>query len=417
MKDFNEMGLPESLTHTLNHLKFDKPTQIQSIAIPIALEGKDILGSAQTGTGKTAAFAIPLIVNLYNKPNSKALVMAPTRELATQVMSHFASLLGRKTKIKSALLIGGDSMFKQLNQLRNKPRLIIGTPGRINDHLKRKSLQLDNLDFLVLDETDRMLDMGFSVQINEILKFAPSIRQTLLFSATLPPNIIKLSAKYMTDPVRVEVEKSFEKPLNIKQEVLYTKADKKYDHLKSEIDKRSGSIIVFAKTKLNTETLVKKLSKDGYDAFSINGDLRQNVRTRVINNFRKMKFRILVATDVASRGIDIPHIEHVINYNLPENPDDYIHRIGRTARAGAKGETIIFITPSEKFKWNKIKKLLNIDIEDEDIGETISNNEKKIKKKFPNKGKPVQSIKKKRKKITKKSSKKSSKKNRSSLWV
>jgi ATP-dependent RNA helicase DeaD len=413
MKDFNEMGLPESLTHTLNHLKFDKPTQIQSIAIPIALEGKDILGSAQTGTGKTAAFAIPLIVNLYNKPTSKALVMAPTRELATQVMSQFSSLLGRKTKIKSALLIGGDSMFKQLNQLRNKPRLIIGTPGRINDHLKRKSLQLDNLDFLVLDETDRMLDMGFSIQINEILKFAPSIRQTLLFSATLPPNIIKLSAKYMTDPVRVEVEKSDEKPLNIKQEVLYTKSDKKYDHLKSEIDKRSGSIIVFAKTKLNTETLVKKLSKDGYDAYSINGDLRQNVRTRVINNFRKMKFRILVATDVASRGIDIPHIEHVINYNLPENPDDYIHRIGRTARAGAKGETIIFITPSEKFKWNKIKKLLNIDIKDDGVDELISNNEKKIKKKFPNKNKPIQFNKKKRKK----SSKKSNKKNKSSLWV
>jgi len=401
MKDFNEMGLPESLTHTLNHLKFDKPTQIQSIAIPIALEGKDILGSAQTGTGKTAAFAIPLIVNLYNKPTSKALVMAPTRELATQVMSQFASLLGRKTKIKSALLIGGDSMFKQLNQLRNKPRLIIGTPGRINDHLKRKSLQLDNLDFLVLDETDRMLDMGFSIQINEILKFAPSIRQTLLFSATLPPNIIKLSAKYMTDPVRVEVEKSDEKPLNIKQEVLYTKSDKKYDHLKSEIDKRSGSIIVFAKTKLNTETLVKKLSKDGYDAYSINGDLRQNVRTRVINNFRKMKFRILVATDVASRGIDIPHIEHVINYNLPENPDDYIHRIGRTARAGAKGETIIFITPSEKFKWNKIKKLLNIDIKDYGVDKLISNNEKKIKKKFPNKNKPIQL----------------NKKNKSSLWA
>ena len=413
MKDFNEMGLPESLTHTLNHLKFETPTQIQSIAIPIALEGRDILGSAQTGTGKTAAFAIPLIVNLYNKPTSKALVMAPTRELATQVMSQFASLLGRKTKIKSALLIGGDSMFKQLNQLRNKPRLIIGTPGRINDHLKRKSLQLDKLDFLVLDETDRMLDMGFSIQINEILKFAPSIRQTLLFSATLPPNIIKLSAKYMNDPVRVEVEKSDEKPLNIKQEVLYTKSDKKYDHLKSEIDKRSGSIIVFAKTKLNTETLVKKLSKDGYDAYSINGDLRQNVRTRVINNFRKMKFRILVATDVASRGLDIPHIEHVINYNLPENPDDYIHRIGRTARAGAKGETIIFITPSEKFKWNKIKKLLNIDIKDESLDEIISSNEKKIKKKFSNKGKPVQTNKKKRKK----NSKKSSKKNRTSLWV
>ena len=364
MKTFSEMGLPESLRHTLAHLNFVAPTPIQAEAIPIALKGNDILGSAQTGTGKTAAFAIPLIVNLYNKQNNIALVMTPTRELASQVMSQFASLLGKKTRIRSALLIGGDSMFKQLNQLKNKPRLIVGTPGRINDHLKRKSLQLDHLDFLVLDETDRMLDMGFSIQINEILKFAPNNRQTLLFSATLPNNIIKISAKYMKDPVRVEVDKSLDKPLNIKQEVLYTGADKKYDHLKSEIDKRSGSIIIFAKTKSNTENIVKKLSKDGYDAYTLNGDLRQSVRTRIINNFRKMKFRILVATDVASRGIDIPHIEHVINYNIPENPDDYIHRIGRTARAGADGATIIFITPSEKHKWIKMKAALKLDVLD-----------------------------------------------------
>ena len=193
MKTFSEMRLPESLRHTLTHLNFVEPTPIQAEAIPIALKGNDILGSAQTGTGKTAAFAIPLIVNLYNKQNNTALVMTPTRELASQVMSQFASLLGKKTKIRSALLIGGDSMFKQLNQLKNKPRLIVGTPGRINDHLKRKSLQLDHLDFLVLDETDRMLDMGFSIQINEILKFAPkNNRQTLLFSATLPNNICLL---------------------------------------------------------------------------------------------------------------------------------------------------------------------------------------------------------------------------------
>ena len=195
MKTFSEMGLPESLRHTLTHLNFVAPTPIQAKAIPIALRGNDILGSAQTGIGKTVAFAIPLIVNLYNKQNNTALVMTPTRELASQVMSQFASLLGKKTKIRSALLIGGNSMFKQLNQLKNKPRLIVGTPGRINDHLKRKSLKLDHLDFLVLDETDRMLDMGFSIQINDILKFTPKDRLTLLFSATLANNIIKISAK------------------------------------------------------------------------------------------------------------------------------------------------------------------------------------------------------------------------------
>ena len=380
MKTFSEMGLPESLRHTLKHLNFVAPTPIQAKAIPIALKGNDILGSAQTGTGKTVAFAIPLIVNLYNKQNNTALVMTPTRELASQVMSQFTSLLGKKTKIRSALLIGGDSMFKQLNQLKNKPRLIVGTPGRINDHLKRKSLQLDHLDFLVLDETDRMLDMGFSIQINEILKFIPNNRQTLLFSATLPNNIIKISAKYMKDPVRVEVDKSLDKPLNIKQEVLYTGADKKYDHLKSEIDKRSGSIIIFAKTKSNTENIVKKLSKDGYDAYTLNGDLRQSVRTRIINNFRKMKFRILVATDVASRGIDVPHIEHVINYNIPENPDDYIHRIGRTARAGADGATIIFITPSEKHKWIKMKASLKLDVLDTNASPELEKKKEEGKK-------------------------------------
>ena len=364
MKTFSEMGLPESLRHTLTHLNFVATTPIQAKAIPIALKGNDILGSAQTGTGKTVAFAIPLIVNLYNKQNNTALVMTPTRELASQVMSQFASLLGKKTKIRSVLLIGGDSMTRQLKQLKKRPRIIVGTPGRINDHLDRKSLKLSEAKFLVLDETDRMLDMGFSIQINEILKFAPNNRQTLLFSATLPNNIIKISAKYMKDPVRVEVDKSLDKPLNIKQEVLYTGADKKYDHLKSEIDKRSGSIIIFAKTKSNTENIVKKLSKDGYDAYTLNGDLRQSVRTRIINNFRKMKFRILVATDVASRGIDIPHIEHVINYNIPENPDDYIHRIGRTARAGADGAAIIFITPSEKHKWIKMKASLKLDVLD-----------------------------------------------------
>lgn len=409
MKSFAELGLPEFLSHTLNHLKFNTPTQIQSISIPLAMEGKDILGSAQTGTGKTAAFAIPLIVNLHNKPNSKALVMTPTRELASQVMGQFSSLLGKKTKTRSALLIGGDSMFKQLNQLKNKPRLIIGTPGRINDHLKRGSLKLDFLDFLVLDETDRMLDMGFSVQINEILKYAPDKRQTLLFSATLPPNIIKLSKQYLSDPVRVEADKLSDTPLNIKQEVIYTGTDKKYDYLKSQIDKRSGSIIVFVKTKLNTENLVKKLSQDGFDAFSINGDLRQNVRARVINNFRKMKFRILVATDVASRGIDVPHIEHVVNYNIPENPDDYIHRIGRTARAGANGAAVTFITPSERQKWNRIKTLLKLDIEEVGIKEETEEINKKSRKGFTNKKNKIRFFSKQNKKRPKKRNGKKSK--------
>lgn len=359
MTTFQEMGLPEALIHTLEHMKFTTPTPIQEKAIPLALEGQDILGSAQTGTGKTGAFGIPLVARLINNPQGCALVMTPTRELAAQVMTQIQALLGRKSKIKTALLIGGDSMGKQLSQLRANPRVVVGTPGRINDHLERRSLDLSKTDFLVLDETDRMLDMGFSVQIEEVLKHLAPSRQTLLFSATIPKNIARIAEKYLSNPARVAVAAASAPAANIKTENKRVEDRDKYSTLLSELEAREGSIIIFVKTKYGTEKMAKKLSAEGLSANAIHGDLRQNKRDRVIAGFRQMKYRILVATDVAARGLDIPHIAHVINYDLPHAAADYIHRIGRTARAGAEGNALNLISPADKKKWFAIERLLN----------------------------------------------------------
>lgn len=361
MQHFNELGLPEALNHTLQHMQFTTPTPIQAQAIPHALIGKDILGSAQTGTGKTGAFGIPLVARLLSNPRGSALVMTPTRELATQVMTQLQAMLGKHSKIKTALLIGGESMPNQLQQLRNRPRLFVGTPGRINDHLERGSLMLHDTGFLVLDETDRMLDMGFTVQIEKIMKFMPKIRQTMLFSATLPKNIVQVSEKYLNDPVRVAVSNTSSPAANIQHEMVRVNNNEKHDRLLSELNERNGSVILFMKTKYSTEKMASKLSKAGYSADAIHGDLRQSKRDRVIANFRNKKYRILVATDVAARGLDIPHIEHVINYDLPQCAEDYIHRIGRTARAGAEGSAMCLVTPSDNGKWNAINRLMNPD--------------------------------------------------------
>ncbi len=359
MENFQSLGLPQPLLRALDKMQFNTPTPIQAQAIPSALEGKDILGSAQTGTGKTGAFGIPLVARLLSSPRGSALVMTPTRELAVQVMQMLEKLIDNQGGIKTALLIGGESMPKQLTQLRMRPRLIVGTPGRINDHLERGSLMLHDAGYLVLDETDRMLDMGFSAQIERIVKFLPAQRQTLLFSATLPDNIVSLSRRYLNDPVRVSVGSTSKPIAKIDQEVLHVSEDGKYAEFINQLDKREGSIIVFVKTKWGAEKMAKRLRKENHSADAIHGDLRQNQRDRVIAGFRDCKYRILVATDIAARGLDIPHIEHVINYDLPQCPEDYIHRIGRTARAGAQGSALCLITPADGIKWRAITRLID----------------------------------------------------------
>ena len=359
MNSFHELDLPEVLLNNLAQMKFDTPTPIQASAIPHILQGRDILGSAQTGTGKTAAFGIPLAAKLISHPRGRALVMTPTRELAVQVATQLRDIVGRKSKIRTAILIGGDSMGKQLSQLRQNPRIIVGTPGRINDHLERRSLKLGEADYLVLDETDRMLDMGFEPQVENILDHMPVERQTLLFSATLPNNIVKIAQKYLKDPERISVAPTCSAADNVTQQNIDVTTGGKFVTLCDEVKERDGSIIIFVRTKYATEKLALKPTKEGCDARAIHGDLRQSKRDRVISSFRQKKYRILVATDVAARGLDIPHIEHVVNYDLPQNPEDYIHRIGRTARAGATGFALNLVTPDDRRKWQAIDRLLN----------------------------------------------------------
>ncbi|MDC1155966.1 DEAD/DEAH box helicase [Candidatus Pelagibacter sp.] len=359
MENFKLLKIEDSLKNSLSKMNFTKPTPIQGMAIPPALEGKDILGTAQTGTGKTLAFSIPLINQLILDKNAFALVMCPTRELATQVMAAIKSIISDKINIKTALLIGGEAMQKQLRQLGNRSRIIVGTPGRINDHLKRKSLNLSATKYLVLDETDRMLDMGFTPQIEMILKFVPKDHQTLLFSATLPQNIVRISERYLNKPERISTGSTSVPIAKIKQETLQVYKENKYDELIDQFLARKGSILVFVKTKRGADKMVKRLKEEGHSADAIHGDLRQSKRDRVINSFRKGLKRILIATDVAARGLDIPLIQHVINYDLPQVPEDYVHRIGRTARAGSEGSALTFLTPDDRLMWNSISKLID----------------------------------------------------------
>ena len=359
MENFTSIKIEDSLKHSLSKMNFIKPTPIQGMAIPVALEGKDILGTAQTGTGKTLAFSIPLINKLILDKNAFALVMCPTRELASQVMEAIKSIISDKINIKTALLIGGESMQKQLRQLGNRSRIIVGTPGRINDHLKRKSLNLSATKYLVLDETDRMLDMGFTPQIEMVLKFVPKTHQTLLFSATLPQNILRISERYLNSPERISTGATSIPIAKIKQETLQVFKENKYDELIDQFLIRKGSILVFVKTKRSADKMVKRLKEEGHSADAIHGDLRQSKRDRVINSFRKGLKRILIATDVAARGLDIPLIQHVINYDLPQVPEDYVHRIGRTARAGSEGSALTFLTSDDRTMWNSINKIIN----------------------------------------------------------
>ena len=358
MHSFSEYRLSDNLNKSLRDLRFNKPTEIQSKTIPLGIEGSDILASAETGSGKTASYLIPLINKISKEGKTSGLILTPTRELAQQVSEVCNSFLGYKSNINLALIVGGASMQNQLVQLKKRPKIIIGTPGRINDLLEKKSLILKYFNYFVLDEADRMLDMGFQDQVEKIIQYLPIKRQSLLFSATLPKEIIKLSSKYLKNPVRVNVKENKVIKTQIKQKVLNTKTEMKYDQLVDEISLRKGSILIFVRTKYSTEKLKKRLKKDTVKSLALHGDLRQNKRSRILKDFRDDKFRILIATDIASRGLDVPHIEHVINYDLPQVPEDFIHRIGRTARAGSVGEAVSFITPNDKRMWKSIEKLM-----------------------------------------------------------
>tara|TARA_B100000575_G_scaffold292759_2_gene302021 strand:- start:4575 stop:5891 length:1317 start_codon:yes stop_codon:yes gene_type:complete len=357
MRNFQDIGIPTDLTDVLARQNIVNPTEIQELSIPFVLRGDDILASAQTGTGKTLSFALPIVMSLKVKGYKKTLILSPTRELATQITKAILSLLDNVDKFKVALLIGGEPKTRQEKALRKQPQIIVATPGRVIDHIQSGSLMLNNTTRLVLDETDKMLEMGFIEQLNEIQKYLPKHRQTLLFSATISKNVEAVANRYLNNPKRINAHGTHVNHNQIKQEKIFVEDKDRFKHLLVELSSREGSVVIFVRTKTFTEKLVKMLKGEGYRSAAIHGDLRQSRRARVLTNFREQRVRILVATDVASRGIDIPHIEHVINYHLPQTPEDYVHRVGRTGRAGASGNALSLVSRSEKKMWSSITEL------------------------------------------------------------
>ncbi len=342
---------------------FNTPTPIQSLTIPPALEKKDILACAQTGTGKTGAFCIPIVTRLVTEKNTTACILVPTRELALQVNDVLTQLLKFLPEIRSAVLIGGAPMHKQTNALKRHPRILVATPGRLIDHLRQGTASLKSTGVLVLDEADRMLDMGFAPQLNQIMKFVPRERQTMLLSATLPSDILKLSAQYLRQPVKVEVEKQQVAAATIEQKHREVEHTKKNEVLLDELNSRQGSVLVFVRTQSRTDRLARYLEKFGVAVARIHGGRSQGQRNRALQGFRDGDFRVLVATDIAARGIDIDHVAHVINYDLPQVAEDYVHRIGRTGRNGRTGEAMSLITSEDKPLWRDIRKLLGHAVE------------------------------------------------------
>ncbi len=345
--------LPDFLQVALKRQGIVHPTDVQIGTIPAVLKGQDVLATAQTGTGKTLAFLLPLVVRLRNNPAENALILSPTRELAQQTFVELEKLSDPSHPLLAVLVIGGDNIHKQFADLRKKPRVIVATPGRVIDHLQRKSIDLTHTHFLVLDETDRMLDMGFIDDMRFIAAQLASPCQTLMFSATLPAEIVSFAKEFLKDPVRIKIGSVVSPTDLVVQEIVHLDIREKLPQLLHELNTRSGSILIFTRTKHGAERLAKQLKLYGQKANALHGDLRQNRRRQVLEFFKNQTVRILVATDVAARGIDVPHIAHVINYDLPQCPEDYIHRIGRTGRAGMVGNSISFIAGDED-KWKEI---------------------------------------------------------------
>ncbi|MFA5886909.1 MAG: DEAD/DEAH box helicase [Patescibacteria group bacterium] len=357
---FSDLGISESILEILKKLNLDIPTPIQRKTIPIAIAGQDLIGVAQTGTGKTFAFGIPMLQRL-GATKKQGLIIAPTRELALQVEESLKKL-GQALGLRTALLIGGEALDRQLFSLRKRPHIIVATPGRLIDHLKRRTFKLDQINTLVLDEADMMLDLGFAPQIQEILKQAPPERQTMLFSATMPAAIVKIAANYMKLPVSIEVAPSGTTASQVDQEIFIIKGEERFEHLQKVLSHYAGSVLVFVRTKHGVKALTLKLCSLGHRAVEIHSNLSLSRRRAALNDFKSKKERILVATDVAARGLDINAIELVVNYNLPDNSEDYVHRIGRTGRAGQVGKAITFATSNEQKEIYAIEKLINKNI-------------------------------------------------------
>jgi len=359
LSNFNALGLSEALLHDLADAKFTSPTPIQEQAIPPALAGRDVIGCAQTGTGKTAAFVIPMIERLSTLPKGqpKALILAPTRELALQTLTTIEKL-GRSRRISATVIVGGADMQAQVRGLRQRPDILVATPGRLLDHMWNGTILLSSIKILVLDEADRMLDMGFAPQINQILDALPEERQTLLFSATLPADLARLVQASVNDPVRIMVAPSATTADGVTQAVHHTSHADKSDLLLSLLGADKDTALVFTRTKHRADRVGRMLDHAGHRVAVLHGDRSLSQRRAALEGFRRGAFRVLVATDIAARGIDVANIGHVINFDLPNVPEDYVHRIGRTARMKTTGRATSFVTSEDAQQLRAIERLL-----------------------------------------------------------
>jgi superfamily II DNA/RNA helicase len=374
MTKFTDLGLSPDIIQAVTDAGYDTPTPIQAQAIPVALTGRDVLGIAQTGTGKTAAFTLPMIERLAagraRARMPRSLVLLPTRELADQVAAAFDKYSANH-KLTWALLIGGVSFEDQLRKLDRGVDVLIATPGRLLDHFERGKLLLTGVQIMVVDEADRMLDMGFIPDIERIFKLTPANRQTLFFSATMPPEITRLTTQFLRDPTRIEASRPAMTAETIAQHLVrIPMSDPKAKRmalraLAGREDVKNG--IVFCNRKTDVDIVAKSLQKHGLDALPIHGDLDQSVRTRTLESFRNGGLKLLVASDVAARGLDIPAVSHVFNYDVPYHADDYVHRIGRTGRAGRTGEAFMLVTPADSKALDKVLKLIKVSPDEEKL--------------------------------------------------
>lgn len=362
------MDLPPVLVARLKTMGLKNPTPIQKQAIPHALNGRDVMGLAQTGTGKTAAFGVPLIAQMLAEPKRpsqksvRALILAPTRELAQQIMQNLAGFC-EGTQLRAQMVVGGQSIKPQINRLDRGVDILVATPGRLLDLMDRRAVRLDETTFLVLDEADQMLDMGFIHDLRKISSVMPKERQTMLFSATMPKLMNEIANTYLRNPIRIEVSPPGKAADKVTQEVHFIAKAEKQSLLVELMAKHKGErALVFGRTKHGSEKLMKNLVKAGFDAASIHGNKSQGQRDRAIAGFKSGQITVLVATDVAARGLDIPDVKHVYNYDLPNVPDNYVHRIGRTARAGKDGAAIAFCAPDEMGELIAIQKVMKIRI-------------------------------------------------------
>jgi ATP-dependent RNA helicase DeaD len=372
MQAFEQFKLSASTTHALKMMGFSAPTPVQEKAIPILQDGKDVIAQARTGTGKTAAFAIPMIeaIGKNPQPGARALILVPTRELCSQVSEQVAKI-ALETNIEVVAVYGGVGYGDQTNELRqNKPLIVVATPGRLLDHLNRRSARLENVAHLVLDEADRMLDMGFLPDVERILKALPKARQTSLFSATLPDEIRRLCQRFMNKPETVRIETGqAATPLTEQFRIDVTVPQKGVALTKLLQKEAPQQAIVFTRTKHLAKRLARSLSHEGHHAVSLQGNMTQGQRERALNDFRDGKAKILVATDIASRGLDVPDVSHVINYDLPMEPDAYVHRIGRTGRMGKSGRAFSFVQPDQGRDLFDVERASGVKMTPYDLGE------------------------------------------------